>query len=168
VRRIVLALAAIALVGAGAWVVVWQHGNTPEAKRQRLVDEFMLCLPDSLESSHREEIRGLFDMFWYRADHGLVAEADIDTISTRLHDFVEAGRVSGDDLVYFMAQVGYKTYAGEEKYRLPSGEVDHPVLNPRSALIDLLPDTAGFADWLAERKRKQQEEERRQKEAEGQ
>jgi hypothetical protein len=57
-----------------------------------------------------------------------------------------------------MAEVGYKTYAGEEKYRLPSGMVDHPILNPKSAMVDLLPDTAGFADWVAERERRLAEE----------
>jgi hypothetical protein len=167
-KKVIIGIALLALVGAGVGTVVWRQGGTPEAQRERLLQEFLLCLPDSLESYHHEEIQGLFDLFWFRADGGLVAQADMDTISTKLQHYVDEGSISGSDLVYFMAQVGYKTYAGEDKYRLPSGEVDHPVLNPQSALIDLMPDTAGFADWLAERERMQKEEEEKQRKSQKQ
>lgn len=157
-RNIVIGIAVLALVGLGVGGFIWKQGNSPEATRVKLAEEFLTCLPDSLESYHREEIMGLFEMLWFKYDRGLVTQADLDSLTAKMQGYVDAGVISGSDLVYFMAEVGYTAYKGEEKYRLPSGEVDHPVLNPDAAMIDLLPDTAGFADWLKEREQKQKEE----------
>lgn len=158
-KNATLGIILLVLIAGGVGAFVWTQHNTPESRRERLEAKFIAVLPDSLESYHIEEINGLFEQLWYRHDHGLVAQADIDTIMTEMQGYVDAGHISGKDLVHFMAEVGYKTYSGEAKYRLPSGEVDHPVLNPRSALIDLLPDTAGYAEWYAERQRKEKEKE---------
>jgi hypothetical protein len=152
-RSAVLGLVVVALVGAGAAGFVWKQRKAPDASRERLVEQFVAILPDSLGDTHRSEIDGLFQMLWYRADRGLVAPVDLDSILVHLQDHVDAGSISGRELVRLMAEVGYKTYKGDPRYNLPSGEVDHPVLNPSSAMIQLRPDTTGFAEWLAEQKR---------------
>jgi hypothetical protein len=153
-RNIVLGILVLVLVGGGVAAYLHQQSNTPEAKRERLAEAFISILPDSLDNQHREEIRGLFETLWYRHERGLVADADVDTIMTDMQRFVDAGRISGTELVYYMAQVGYKAYAGEERYRLPSGIVDHPVLNPEGATVDMIPDSVGIAEWQREQERK--------------
>lgn len=157
-KNALLAILVLALVGGGIYFFMHRQSQTPGAQRERMVQEFLTVIPDSLGASHRREIEGLFEQLWTRYDRGLVAEADVDTIMTTMQDYIDRGAISGSDLVYYMAQVGYKTYSGEKKYRLPSGMVDHPVLNPRSALVDLFPDTSGYAEWLAERQRKARED----------
>lgn len=162
-KNVAMGIAVLALVGLGVAGFLWKQGNSPEAQRVRLAKEFLNCLPDSLDSHHHEEVMGLFEMLWFKYDRGLVTQEDLDSLTTKMQNYVDAGAISGGDLVYYMAEVGYTAYKGEERYRLPSGEVDHPVLNPDAATMDLLPDTAGYADWQEERKRKQEEEARRKR-----
>jgi len=158
-RKAILALVVVAIVGGGVATLLWKHRETPAAQRARLVDGFLTCLPDSLDDQHRKEISGLFDMLWKRADMGLVDPADVDSITVKAKHYIDAGSISGKDLVYFMAEVGYTTYKGESRYNLPGGVVDHPVLNPDAALITLKPDTTGYAKWYAEQMRKEREAE---------
>lgn len=165
-KNLILGIVVLVIVAGGVGAFMWAQHDTPQARRERLEAKFVSILPDSLESYQIEEINKLFETLWSRHDRGLVAQADIDTITTEMQDYVDAGHISGTELVHLMAEVGYKTYSGEAKYRLPSGVVDHPVLNPKSAMVDLLPDTAGFADWLADRKRKEQEAEAAKKQQE--
>jgi hypothetical protein len=164
-RNTILAILVLVLVGGGIALFVDYQGNAPEAKRERLAGEFLTVLPDSLTDAHRQEIIQLFHQLWARYDLGLVAEADVDTIMTKMQGYIDKGTISGKELVHYMAEVGYKTYAGEEKFRLPSGMVDHPVLNPQSAVVDMFPDTSRYDEWVAERERKRLEEERKKREA---
>lgn len=152
-KSAVLGFVVLALVAAGVAGFVWKQRGTPQATRAERVDQFMSILPDSLDNSHRDEIRGLFKMLYYRADRGMVAPIDLDSITVHLDGFIDAGSISSGDLVHLMAEVGYKTYKGDPRYNLPSGEVDHPILNPSSAMIQLSPDTTGYSEWLAEQKR---------------
>jgi hypothetical protein len=152
-KSAVLGFVVLALVAAGVAGFVWKERRTPHATREERVEQFMAVLPDSLDDAHREEIRGLFTMLYYRADRGMVAPIDLDSITVHLDGFIDAGTISSGDLVRLMAEVGYKSYKGDPRYNLPSGEVDHPILNPSSAMIQLRPDTTGFRAWLAEQKR---------------
>jgi hypothetical protein len=153
-RNIVLGILVLVLIAGGVAAFLHQQGNKPVAKREHLAEEFISILPDSLTDQHIEEIRGLLETLWYRHERGLVADADVDTIMTEMQQFVDAGRISGRELVYYMAQVGYKAYAGENRYRLPSGVVDHPVLNPEGATVDMIPDSVGIAGWQREQERR--------------
>ena len=164
-KNMALGIAVLALVAGGIAGFVWNQNRAPEARRVQLAQEFLTCLPDSLESYHHEEIMTLFENLWFKYDHGLVTEEDLDMLTEKMRGYVDTGTISGTDLIYYMAEVGYTTYKGEEKYRLPSGEVDHPVLNPDAAMVDLLPDTAGFSDWLVD-KRTQEREAAEREEAE--
>jgi len=154
-RSAVLGFVVLALIAAAVAGFVWKQRKTPEANRERLVEQFVAILPDSLDDAHRQEIDGLFKMLWYRADRGLVATVDIDSILVQMRDHIDAGSINSGDLVHLMAEVGYKTYKGDPRYNLPSGEVDHPILNPSSAMIELRPDTTGYGAWLAEQNRQQ-------------
>ncbi len=139
------AVVLVVLVVAGSVAgLVWKHHGSPQAKRDRLVREFLTVLPDSLDSEHRLEIQQLFYMFYLRADKGLVAREDIDKITNELADYVKKGRITATDLVHFMAEVGYTTYKGEARYNLPDGSVDNPILNPASATYSLRFDSTDF------------------------
>jgi len=154
-RGAILGFVILLLVGAAVAGFMWKQRQSPEVSREQLVAQFVSILPDSLDNAHRDEINGLFKMLWYRTDRGLVAPVDLDSIMVELRHYVDAGSISSKDLVHLMAEVGYKTYKGDPRYNLPSGEVDHPILNPRSAMIELRPDTTGFAKWLAEQKQQE-------------
>jgi len=148
---IVLAVTAITVAG-----LVYRSRTSPEGRRARLVSSFLACVPDSLNEARRDEIRGLFDQLWFRYDRGLVLPADLDTVMTRVREVIDAGEITGPDLVYLMAQVGYFTYHGEQRYNLPDSSVDHPTLNPDADVATLFPDSAIIAEfnaWLEEMER---------------
>jgi hypothetical protein len=118
-------------------------GNPEARQRKRLVKQFVGCVPDSLDDERRQEIQGLFDTFWERVDMGKVFPEDADSIEAKLRRYVGAGRISGKDLTYFMAEVGYYSYRKNPRYNLPEGVVDHPTLNPDAALIIFGADSLG-------------------------
>jgi len=141
-RRVAIILTVV-VVGAGL-ALAWTYRDSPRARHDRLVREFLTVLPDSLDSEHRLEIEQLFYLFYLRADKGLVAKEDVDAITTELADYVEKRRITASDLVHFMAEVGYTTYKGEPRYNLADGSVDHPILNPASATVPLRFDSTQF------------------------
>ncbi len=151
----ILVFLVIAALAAGA---VWKRHESPEAQRERLVREFLGVLPDSLDSEHRLEIQQLFYTFYLRADKGLVPRKDVDAIDAELTRHIHEGRITASDLVHFMAEVGYTTYKGEKRYNLEDGSVDHPILNPKAAVIPLKFDStqydsafwADFKKWKKE------------------
>lgn len=110
-------------------------GNSVERERERMVDRFVACTSDSLGDTHRAEIRGLFDQFWARADQQQVYDEDVVEIEKDIHRYIDAGRITTDSLLYFMAKVGYYTYRKDPRYNVPERIVDHPTLNPDAALI---------------------------------
>ena len=151
-RVLIMATAAVIVAGlVGA--LAWDRYNTAERKRARVLHEFMTVLPDSLESYHLEEINLLFDRFFSQADRGMVEPADVDEVMSKVVEHTEAGRVSGKDLVYLMAQVGYYTYKKNPRYNLEDGSVDHPILNPEASTVTLGDSAfwADFEDWKTDR-----------------
>ena len=130
IRLIIL----LAMVLTVASFVAWDRYLSPEAKRSRLAQKFTTVMPDSLTDLHREEVVELLDLFWYYEDRDKVDPEDAEKVMTKLEGYVDAGRVTPSDLVYFMAQVGYYTRRMDPGYNLPEGEVDHPVLNPDAAV----------------------------------
>jgi hypothetical protein len=151
--RVVFALLMAGIVAG----LACQKGN-PVARRDRMVRDFIAILPDSIDSEHRLEIDQLFNMFYQRADKGLVAAADVERIEAELAGHVHRGRIIPSDLVHFMADVGYTTYKGDSHYNLPDSSVDHPILNPSSAMYSMRFNTddydsafwADFEKWKAE------------------
>jgi hypothetical protein len=118
-------------------------GNSVSRDRDKWVKQFLACIPDSLGDEHRDEIRGLFEQFWVRADRNQVFDEDIKTIETTLFRYIDKGRIGPDSLLYFMAEVGYYTYRKDPRYNLPEKIVDHPTLNPDAALIQFGRDSTG-------------------------
>lgn len=139
-RHYILGFAALGLAVA---LVAGGCGDSTQKRRDALAKRFVACLPDSLDDRRVQEILGLLDVFWARADEGEVYEKDVHEIESRLEHFADAGRIGKDDLVYLMAQVGYFTYRKDPRYNLPEGIVDHPTLNPDAALIQFNADSTG-------------------------
>jgi hypothetical protein len=147
----------LVLAGVAAGVVLRKHGS-PAARQERAVRNFVAILPDSIDSEHRLEIQQLFYMFYQRAARGDVAKEDVERINDELARYTNRGRITPSDLVHFMADVGYTTYKGDPKFNLPDKSVDHPILNPSSAMYSMRFnaekfDSAFWADftrWKAE------------------
>lgn len=127
------------------------------ARQDQLVRAFVAILPDSLSSEHKLEIEQLFHMFYQRAARGEVAAADVERITGELARHVDRGRITASNLVRFMADVGYTTYKANPRYNLADSSVDHPILNPQSAMYSLRfgeehRDSAFWADFEKWRK----------------
>jgi len=155
-RRLTSVYVFILIVSIAAGVVYRKY-NAADARRERLVSSLLACVPRTVNQKQRDEIRELFDRMWLRYDRGLVAQADVDTVTNRVHQVAQAGRVSHSNLAYLMAQVGYFTYRGEQKYNLPDSSVDHPTLNPASDVTTLYPDSALVAQFHAWMKKMKKE-----------
>lgn len=140
--------------------VLWQRHESPASQQDRMVRAFLAVLPDSLPSEHRLEIQQLFHLFYLRAGRGEVPKEDVERITRELARHTERGRITATNLVHFMADVGYSTYKGDPRYNLSDQSVDHPILNPESALYPLFPvrfdstryDSAFWADFEKWRK----------------
>lgn len=145
----------VAAVVAG---IAWQRRESPAVRQDRMVRAFIAVLPDSLPSEHRLEIQQLFHLFYQRAGRGEVPKEDVERISNELVRHTERGRITATDLVHFMADVGYTTYKGDPRYNLWDKSVDHPILNPESAVYPLRFDStqydsafwADFEKWKKE------------------
>ncbi len=153
----IIALVVIVAIAAGAALLVQQKRKSPTATRERMVEQFIAILPDSLDDNHILEIRQLFYTLREREKIGKVKPETMAAIDDELAAWVDKGQIGPKDLVHFMAEVGYSTYKDDEKYNLSDGSVDHPVLNPNSALIptrfdSALVDSAQWADFQKWRK----------------
>jgi len=51
-KQRMLALIVLVAVGALVFGIVWQRRESPQAKRERLVEQFIAALPDSLDNDH--------------------------------------------------------------------------------------------------------------------
>ena len=151
----IVVLLVVAGVVAG---IAWQRKGSPAARQDRQVRAFLAVLPDSLDSEHRLEIQQLFHMFYLRAGRGEVPREDVQRINDELARYIYRGRITASELVHFMADVGYTTYKGDPHYNLPDKSVDHPILNPQSAMYSLRFDSmqydsafwADFEKWKKE------------------
>ncbi|HEX6791281.1 MAG TPA: hypothetical protein VF247_08225 [Candidatus Krumholzibacteria bacterium] len=155
--RIVAVVVIVALV-AGVAVLVKQKRGSPQATRERMVEKFIAILPDSLGDEHILEIRQLFYTMSEREKLGKVKPETAADIDGKLAAWVEKGRIRPNELVHFMAEVGYSTYKDDEKYMLPDGSNDNPVLNPSAGMVKLGFDStqydsafwADFEKWKKE------------------
>lgn len=136
----------VIIVLAVSAAVIYGRYNTEDARRARLAKSFLGVVPDSVGDDPRREIRQLLDRFWEFADDGKVGADDVERINAKITEYVEAGRIQGKELVYFMADVGYTTFKNQPEYNLPDGIVDHPILNPDAAVFRIVPDTAKFRE----------------------
>lgn len=154
----ILGVILIVAVAAGIGAFIYQRQHSPSVQRDRLVEEFIAILPDSLDNQRILEIRKLFYMLYEREKLGKVKPETSAEITNKLAGWVQAGRIEQKDLIYFMAEVGYNTYKDEEKYNLPDGSNDNPILNPKSAMVTLAHDStqydstfwADFEKWKKE------------------
>jgi hypothetical protein len=154
-KQRLIALTVFVLVAALAAGLAWQRRESPQARRERLVEQFIAVLPDSLGNDHILEIRHLFYILYQRADQGQVRPETLRELDDKLAGYVEKGRIAPNELVHFMAEVGYGTYKDEPRYNLEDKSVDHPVLNPQSAMVGVRFDStqydsafwAEFEEW---------------------
>lgn len=143
-KQRILALVVLVVVGALAFGIVRERRESPQAKRERLVEQFIAVLPDSLGNDHILEIRQLFYVLYQRADQGEVKPETAQELTDKLAGYVEKGRITPTDLVHFMAEVGYGTYKDDPRYNLEDRSVDHPILNPNSAMVSLRWDSTQY------------------------
>jgi hypothetical protein len=144
----------VALVVIAA-AIAWQRRDSPAARQERAVDRFLTVLPEQLNSEKRLEVHQLLYTFYTRAKDGKVAAEDVETITGKLEDYTRAGNITMKDLDHLMAEVGYTSYKGDERFNLPDKSVDHPVLNPEAGMVSLRFDStqydsafwADFAKW---------------------
>jgi hypothetical protein len=142
-QRILAALVFLAVAGLAAGLV-YQHRQTPEARREKMVEQFVAILSDSLDNDHILEIRQLFYTMRERARLGKVKPETMHAIDSELEGYVKRGHISPPGLVHFMAQVGYDTYKDDPHYNLPDGSVDNPELNPGSAMVSMRFDSTQY------------------------
>jgi len=139
-------LAAILVVGLGGWFA-YRNAHTERANRNRLVSDFVAVIPDSLGQDKLSEIETLIRIFWEHTDAGRVYPEDVAEVEGEMRRAIDGDYIGGRGLVVLMAKVGYYTYRGQKAFNLPEGEVDHPELNPSSALIPVQPDSATWAEF---------------------
>jgi hypothetical protein len=111
--------------------------NTQRAQREKLVEQFIAILPDSLDDAHISEIRKLFYTMWEREKIGKVKPETIKETTDELAGWVKKGKINSGELIHFMALVGYNTYKDDKKYRLADGSNDNPILNPEGSKVSL-------------------------------
>jgi len=157
-KQRLIAIIVIVALAAGSAVVVYQKKTSPRAHKEKLVEQFITILPDSLDNDHRIEIRKLFYTLYEREKLGKVKRETSDAISDELADWVRKGHINQKQLIRFMAQVGYSTYKDDAKYNLSDGSNDNPILNPNSSKVSLRFDSTqydsafwvGFKKWKLE------------------
>lgn len=145
-----IAIIVIVALAAGSAVFFYQKKTSPRAQKEKLVEQFMIILPDSLDDAHRIEIRKLFYTLYERERLGKVKGETSDAITDELADWVKKGHINQKELIRFMAQVGYSTYKDEKKYNLSDGSNDNPILNPNSARVSIRFDSTQYdsAFWV--------------------
>lgn len=145
-RKSITVTLAIVFTGAVTTGIVWRNQQSVEGKRAQLQKEFVACLPENYGDPRRAEIAQLFASFWYRYGIGMVDTADAEEITRRLHEVVDEGSIVQEDVAYLMAQVGYYTYKLDKHYT-PSDTIDHPTLNPSSAMVRFGFDSTTWAEF---------------------
>jgi len=140
VKKLTLAILVFWAVSA---VLSGSCARSPSAEGRALSKRFLAVLPDSLDLAHRQEIKGLLETFWQRVEQGDVLPEDAREVTQKLRGYIEGGRIPGQELLHFMALVGYYSYRKDPRYNLPDGVVDHPTLNPNAALVRFSPDSTG-------------------------
>ncbi|HKW13756.1 MAG TPA: hypothetical protein VJS69_04635 [Candidatus Krumholzibacteria bacterium] len=128
----------VVIAALAAGVSVYSCSNQPSrSSREKLVEQFIKTLPDSLDAAHVTEIRKLFYTMWEREKLGKVKPETIKETTDELSSWVKKGHINQKELIHFMAEVGYNTYKDDKKFMLPDGSNDNPILNPNSARITM-------------------------------
>lgn len=128
----------VLLVVAGlAFGLVYQRRQSPRAKQEKLVEQFITILPDSLSNDHILEIRQMFYVLRERAAKGDVKPETATLIVKEMEEYIERGHITPTNLIHFMAEVGYATYKDDPRYNLSDGSIDHPELNPKTGMVKL-------------------------------
>jgi hypothetical protein len=149
----------VVIAALAAGVSVYSCSRKPSRQsRDKLVEQFVKILPDSLDAAHIAEIRKLFYTMWERDKLGKVKPETITETTDELASWVQKGHINQKQLIRFMAQVGYNTYKDDKKYTLPDGSNDNPILNPNSSRVSLQFDStqydsafwADFKKWKKE------------------
>jgi hypothetical protein len=130
-RLIIACLSGLILLAALA-LFMWKRSPSGAETTRKLNEQFLTCLPEHLLDAQRREIAGILNRFFEMAAAGKVDPADQQSIRQELENYIRVGSISTPDLDYFMARVSYLTYKSNPNANLPDGEVDHPVLNPKS------------------------------------
>ena len=145
-HRIALFTAVMAVAGIlGGFAC--QKGSSDTTGQTRLVRAFLAVVPDSIDSERRLEIEQLFYLLYQHAEQGEVPQEDVARINREMARYVDRGRITASELVHFMADVGYTTYKGIPRYNLADSSVDHPILNPASAMYSFRREEADSAFW---------------------
>ncbi len=155
-QRLIAFLVIVALAAGAGLVSCGKHSS--RGQREKLVEQFVKILPDSLDAAHIAEIRKLFYTMWEREKLGKVKPETIQETTDELAGWVKKGKINQKELIRFMAQVGYNTYKDDKKYMLPDGSNDNPILNPNSSRVSVKFDStqfdsefwAGFEKWKKE------------------
>lgn len=136
-------LCALPLIAAFVLAGLDGCADREEARWNRLTKGFMSCIPDTMPEPRRQEIEGLLETFFTRANMGLVYDEDVARVESKLMMYIDGGWIDPDTLVHFMALVGYSTYRKDPRYNLPERIVDHPTLNPDAAVVFFGRDSTG-------------------------
>lgn len=139
-----IAIIVIVALAAGVGALIYQKKTSPRAQREKLVEQFITILPDSLDANHIIEIRKLFYTLYERERLGKVKPETSDAITNELAAWVKKGHIHQKELIHFMAEVGYSTYKDDKKYTLPDGSNDNPILNPNSAKVSMSFDSTQY------------------------
>jgi len=143
-KQRLIAFTVILVVSSGLAMYGCQSKTSSRASREKLVEQFIKILPDSLDDAHIAEIRKLFYTMWERDKLGKIKPETINETTNELASYVKKGKINQKQLIHFMALVGYNTYKDDEKYRLPDGSNDNPILNPNSARVSLTFDSTQY------------------------
>jgi len=152
-------IAFVVIAALAAVMSVYSCQNKPSrAERDKLVEQFIKILPDSLDDAHIAEIRKLFYTMWERDKLGKIKPESIKEITDGLESWVRKGKINQRELIRFTSLVGYNTYKDDKKYSLPDGSNDNPVLNPNSARVPLKFDSTQYdsAFWADFKKWKEE------------
>jgi len=146
-RNTTYLIVAFLLLGLLAAGIGYQLYNSTDAVRDRLLDDFVACVPDSVGTDGLEEIRSLVEILWARYDRGWVNPNHLAEVQQRMRAAIDTGYIGGRNLTQLMATVGYYTYASQPEYNVDDGSVDHPELNPEAGLIQMGIDSTTWEEF---------------------
>ena len=141
-KRLILFIVIAAVAASAGLVSCGKHHS--RASREKLVEQFIKILPDSLDDAHIAEIRKLFYVMWEREKLGKVKPETIQETTDELAGYVKQGKINQKELIRFMALVGYNTYKDDKKYNLADGSNDNPILNPNSSKVSMRFDSTQY------------------------
>ena len=108
--RKAIAIIIVSVIAGLAVFLYMRPGSPPEEDGlQKLNREFTSCLPSETTEATRDEIQGILDRFHDRAVMDKVDPVDRLAIESDMIGYVQAGKISEDELFGFMSKVGEAT-----------------------------------------------------------